>query len=86
MMADHVHMMISIPSKYAVAHVIGFMKGKSAVQLARRYSGYQRNHAGQSFWARGYFASTVGRGEEVICAYIQHQEAEDRHIDQLRLM
>ena len=86
LMSDHVHLMISIPPKYAVAQVIGFMKGKSAIQIARRFSGKQRNYAGQSFWARGYFASTVGRDEQVIRDYIRHQEAEDRRIDQLNLM
>ena len=86
LMSDHVHLMISIPPKYAVAHVIGFIKGKSAIHIARRFSGKQRNYAGQSFWARGYFASTVGRDEQVIRAYMRHQEAEDRRIDQLKLM
>ena len=86
LMKDHVHLMISILPKYSVAQVIGFIKGKSAIQIARRFSGKQRSYAGQSFWARGYFASTVGRDEQVIRAYIRHQEAEDRRIDQLKLM
>ncbi len=83
---DHVHMMISIPPKYAVAQVIGFIKGKSAIHIARRYSGRQRNYVGQHFWARGYFASTVGRDEQVIREYIRHQEKEDRRIDQMKLV
>ena len=86
LMSDHVHLMISIPPKYAVAQVVGFIKGKSAIHIARRFSGKQRNYAGQHFWARGYFASTVGRDEQVIRAYIRHQEAEDRRIDQMKLM
>ena len=86
LMSDHVHLKISIPPKYAVAQVIGFIKGKSAIHIARRFSGKQRSYSGQSFWARGYFASTVGRDEQVIRAYIRHQEAEDRRIDQLKLM
>lgn len=86
LMVEHVHLMISIPPKYAVAQVIGFIKGKSAIQIARRFSGKQRSYTGQHFWARGYFASTVGRNEQVIRAYIKHQEAEDRRLDQLRLM
>jgi len=81
LMLDHVHMMISIPPKYAVFQVIGCMKGKSAIQIARRYSERKRNFVGQKFWARGYFVSTVGRDEEVIRAYIRHQEAEDRRTD-----
>lgn len=86
LMPDHVHMMISIPPKYAVSQVIGFIKGKSAIHIARVYGGRKRNYVGQHFWARGYFASTVGRDEEVIREYIRHQEAEDRRIDQLKLM
>ena len=86
LMPDHVHMMISIPPKYAVSQVIGFIKGKSAIHIARMYAGRKRNYVGQHFWARGYFASTVGRDEQVIREYIRHQEAEDRRIDQLSLM
>ena len=84
-MSDHVHMMISIPPKYAVSQVIGFIKGKSAIHIARVYAGRKRNYVGQHFWARGYFASTVGR-DEVIREYIRHQEAEDRRIERLRLV
>jgi putative transposase len=86
LMPDHVHMMISIPPKYAVSQVVGFIKGKSAIHIARTYAGRTRNYVGQHFWARGYFASTVGRDEQVIREYIRHQEAEDRRIDQLELM
>ena len=86
LMADHVHMMISIPPKYSVAQVVGFIKGKSAIYIARQFSGKQRNYVGQHFWARGYFASTVGRDEDVIRNYILHQETEDRRIDQMKLM
>ena len=86
LMPDHVHMMLSIPPKYAVSQVVGFIKGKSAIHIARTYAGRTRNYVGQHFWARGYFASTVGRDEQVIREYIRHQEAEDRRIDQLELM
>ena len=85
-MSDHVHMMLSIPPKYAVAQVVGYIKGKSAIHVARTYLGRQRNYAGQHFWARGYFVSTVGRDEQVIREYIRHQEREDRRIDQLTLV
>jgi REP element-mobilizing transposase RayT len=64
LMPDHVHMMISIPPKYAVSQVIGFIKGKSAIHLARVYGERKRNFVGQHFWARGYFVNTVGRDEE----------------------
>ena len=84
-MSDHVHMMIAIPPKYAVSQVIGFIKGKSAIHLARVYGERRRNFVGQHFWARGYFVSTVGRDEEKIRAYIRRQEQEDERLDQLRL-
>ena len=86
LLPDHVHMMLSIPPKYAVSQVVGYIKGKSAVHIARRYSGRQRNYVGQHFWARGYFASTVGRDEQVIRDYIRHQEKEDKRIEQMQLV
>ena len=82
---DHVHMLIAIPPKYAVAQVVGFIKGKSAIHLARVYGERKRNFVGQHFWARGYFVSTVGRDERVIREYIQKQEQEDARLDQLGL-
>jgi putative transposase len=85
LMLDHVHMMISIPPKYAVSQVIGFIKGKSAIHLARVYGETRRNFVGQSFWARGYFVSTVGRDEEVIRNYIRNQEEEDNRLEQMNL-
>ena len=80
---DHVHMLIEIPPKYAVSEVVGYVKGKSAIYVARTYLGKRQNFTGQSFWARGYFVSTVGKDEEAIKQYIQEQEAEDRRLDQL---
>ena len=85
-MVDHVHMLISIPPKYAVAHVVGFIKGKSAIHIARTFMDRKRNFVGQHFWARGYFVSTVGRDEGVIRRYIRNQEAEDKRVDQLNLL
>jgi putative transposase len=84
-MADHVHMMIAIPPKYSVSQVVGYIKGKSAIHIARVYGEKQRNFVGQHFWARGYFVSTVGRNEEVIRKYIQKQEEEDKRLDQMNL-
>ena len=78
-------MMISIPPKYAVAQVVGFIKGKSAIHLARVYGERKQNLAGQSFWARGYFVSTVGRDETVIRDYIRNQEQEDKRLDQMNM-
>ncbi len=85
LMSDHVHMCISIPPKYSVSNVVGYIKGKSAISIARRFMGKSRNFGGESFWARGYFVSTVGLDEEMVRAYIREQEKEDEHHDQLRL-
>ena len=85
LMPDHVHMMISIPPKYAVSQVIGFIKGKSAIHLASVYGERKRNFVGQHFWARGYFVSTVGRNEETNREYIRNQEKEDNRLDQMNL-
>ena len=85
LMPDHVHMLVSIPPKYAVSQVVGFIKGKSAIHLARVYGERKRNFVGQHFWARGYYVSTVGRDESVIREYIQKQEEEDKRLDQLGL-
>ena len=85
LMPDDVHMMLSIPPKYAVSQVVGFIKGKSAIHLARVYGERKRNFVGQHFWARGYFVSTVGRDEAVIREYIRNQEKEGERLDQLGL-
>ncbi|GKT07550.1 IS200/IS605 family transposase [Desulforhabdus sp. TSK] len=85
LMPDHVHMLISIPPKYGVAQVVGYIKGKSAIHIARTFLGRKKNFTGQSFWARGYFVSTVGRDEQMIREYIKKQETEDRRLDQLNM-
>jgi len=85
LLPDHVHMMISIPPKYAVSQVVGFIKGKSAIHLARVYGERKRNFVGQHFWARGYFVSTVGRDEATIREYIRAQEKEEARLEQLHL-
>ena len=85
LIVDHVHMLISIPPKYAVAQVIGYIKVKSAIHIARTAGGRQRNFTGEHFWARGYFVSTVGRDEKVIREYIQRQEQADRRLDQMKM-
>lgn len=85
MLSDHVHILIRIPPKYAVSQVVGYMKGKSAIHVARTYGGRKRNFVGQHFWARGYYVSTVGIDEETIRRYIQEQEDDDRRSDQLTL-
>lgn len=82
---DHVHRLLSIPPKYAVAQVVGYLKGKRAIYSARTFGGKGRNCVGEHFWARGYFVSTVGRDEQVIRQYIEQQEAEDKRLEQLEM-
>jgi putative transposase len=85
LMPDHVHMMISIPPKHAVSQVIGYIKGKSAIHLARVYGERKKNFVGQHFWARGFYVSTVGRDENAVRKYIREQEDEDKRLDQMGL-
>ena len=85
LMPDHVHMCLSVPPKYAVSNVVGYLKGKSAILIARRFGGRERNFTGEVFWARGYFVSTVGLDEAVVRAYIRQQEQADERYDQMRL-
>ena len=82
--ADHVHMVISIPPKYSVSQVVGYVKGKSAIWIART-TGKNRNFVGQNFWARGYCVSTIGLDEETIREYVRSQEEADKKFDQLRM-
>ena len=86
LMPDHVHMLLSVPPKYSVSNVMGFIKGKSAIHIARVYAGRRRNYVGQHFWARGYWVSTVGKNEAAVRRYIQDQEKEDRRLEQLEMM
>ncbi len=83
---DHIHMCVSIPPKYAVSNVIGYIKGKSAISIARNFMGRQRNFTGEKFWARGYYVSTVGLDEEAVKKYIREQEAEDARLEQLNVL
>ena len=85
LMPDHLHMLISILPKYAVSQVVGYIKGKSAIHLARVYGERKRSFVGQHFWARGFFVSTVGRDETSIREYIRNQEQEDMRLDQMNL-
>jgi putative transposase len=76
---------LSVPPKWAVAQVMGFIKGKSAIHIARTFMGRRQNFTGQHFWARGYWVSTVGRDERAVREYIQNQEKEDQRLDQLEM-
>ena len=82
---DHVHMLISIPPKYAVSQVLGYIKGKSAIHIARTFGGRTKNFTGEHFWARGYYVSTIGGDEKAIREYIKKQQEEDRRLDQLKM-
>jgi putative transposase len=86
LMPDHVHMLLSVPPKHPVSNVMGFIKGKSAIHIARVYAGRRRNFVGQHFWARGYWASTVGKNEAAVREYIQNQEKKDKRLEQLELV
>ena len=85
LMSDHIHMCISIPPKYSVSNVVGYIKGKSAIGIARHFLGKSRNFSGENFWARGYSVSTVGLDEAMVRAYIREQEKEDERYEQLKL-
>lgn len=84
-MSDHVHMCLVIPPKYAVSNIVGYLKGKSAIQIAKQFRGRTRNYQGENFWARGYFVSTIGLDEEVVRAYVRAQEHEEAKYDQMSL-
>ena len=84
-MSDHIHLCLSIPPKYSVANTVGFLKGKSAIRIHREYLGRQRQYTGFHFWARGYCVSTVGLDEEMVRAYIRHQEVEEKREEGLNL-
>ena len=77
MVQDHVHMLIKIPPKFSVAEIIGYIKGKSVIAVARQFGGRKRNFNGEKLWARGYAVSTVGFEEENVREYIRHQEQLD---------
>lgn len=77
---DHVHMLISIPPKYSVSHIVGFLKGKTALYVANKYA-RKRRYKGYHFWARGYFVSTAGYDQQVVRRYIRNQEKADKASD-----
>jgi putative transposase len=85
LMGDHIHICISIPPKHAVSKVMGYIKGKSAIMIARQFGGKTRNFKGERFWARGYFVSTVGLDEQMVREYIRAQDERDKYFDQMNL-
>ena len=86
LMPDHVHMLISVPPKHSVAYVVGYIKGKSAIHIAREFGHVKSGYRSVAFWARGYYVSTVGADEHAVREYIRHQEDNDRRDDQQLLL
>ncbi len=84
-MPDHIHLCLSIPPKYSVAHMVGFLKGKSAIRLHREFLGQRGNFTGKHFWAKGYCVSTVGLDEQTIVEFIRNQEAAEKRVEQMQL-
>ena len=82
---DHIHMLVSIPPKFSVSYVVGYLKGRSAIRIHREYLERRRNFTGYHFWARGYCVSTVGLDEARVKNYIREQELRDRKEDQLKI-
>ena len=82
---DHIHMMISIPPKYSVSQIMGYLKGKSSLMIFDRYANLKYKYGNRHFWARGYFVDTVGRNKKAIKAYIQNQLEEDKMSDQISI-
>jgi putative transposase len=84
-MVDHPHICLSVPSQYTVSNIVGYIKGKRMISIARYFGGRQKNFTGEVFWARDYFVSTVGLDEKMVRAYIRNQEQEDERYDQMQL-
>ena len=84
-MVGHIHVLVSVPPKYSVSKVLGYIKGKSAIHIAQTYEGRKRNYVGMHFWAGGQWVSKVGRDEQAVKKYIQEQEKQDQRLDQLEM-
>ncbi len=84
-MMDHLHLVLSIPPRYSVSEVLGFLKGKSAIKIFDRYPLLKRRYWGRHFWVKGYYASTVGLDERTIRKYVKNQLEQDQVDEQLEL-
>ncbi len=78
---DHIHICLEIAPKYSVSEIVGYLKGKSAIMIFEKFSKLRQNFKGNSFWARGYYVSTVGRDEDIVKKYIREQELEDETVE-----
>lgn len=83
--SDHIHMLLSIPPKYSVAQVMGYLKGKSSLMIFEKYANLKYKYGQRSFWCRGYYVDTVGKNKKVIQEYIRNQMQEDYNYEQLTL-
>jgi putative transposase len=83
MMSDHVHLLLSIPPKYSVSQVMGYLKGKSAMMIFDRHSNLKYKFGNRHFWAEGYYVSTVGLNEKTIAKYIHEQDKHDQIMDRI---
>ncbi|MBO6261109.1 MAG: IS200/IS605 family transposase [Bacilli bacterium] len=84
-MSDHIHMLVAIPPKLAVSTFMGYLKGKSSLQIFERHANLKYKYGNRNFWAKGYFVSTVGLNDEVVKEYIRNQENEDMMEDRINL-
>lgn len=82
---DHIHMLLSIPPKYSVAQIMGYLKGKSSLMIFDRHANLKYKYGNRHFWCRGYFVDTVGRNKEKIREYIRHQLDDDQMTDQISM-
>ena len=82
---DHIHMLVSIPPKYSVAQIMGYLKGKSSLMIFEKYANLKYKYGNRHFWCRGYFVSTVGANKKAIQEYIRNQLQEDYSEDQMSI-
>ena len=82
---DHIHMLISVPPKYSISQVMGYLKGKSSLMIFEKYANLKYKYGNRHFWCRGFYVDTVGRNKKVIAEYIKNQLHEDREAEQLSI-
>ena len=83
---DHIHMLVSIPPKYSVSQIMGYLKGKSSLMIFEKYANMKYKYGNRHFWCRGYYVDTVGRNQKAIAEYIRNQLQEDISYDQMSLV
>ena len=83
---DHIHMLISVPPKYSIAQIMGYLKGKSSLMIFEKYANLKYKYGNRHFWCRGYYVDTVGKNKKAIAEYIRNQLKEDYDEDQMKLV